>query len=80
MKVCLDAKDLIGILQDGQPCTVNQFAQYLTQHGYQLAVSSYTIMEISAPLLYPSSQTNVMKLLNDLAELPIAYVHALSED
>ena len=76
MKVCLDAKDLIGILQVGQPCTANQFAQYLTRHGCQLAVSSYTIMEISAPLLYPSSKTNVMKLLNDLAGLPIAYVHA----
>lgn len=76
MNVCLDAKDLIGILQVGQPCTANQLAQYLTQHGCQLAVSSYTIMEISAPLLYPSSKTNVMKLLNDLAGLPIAYVHA----
>lgn len=76
MKVCLDAKDLISILQVGQPCTANQFAQYLIQHGCQLAVSSYTIMELSAPLLYPSSKTNVMKLLNDLAGLPIAYVHA----
>jgi hypothetical protein len=76
MKVYLDAKDLIGILQVGNPCTANQFAQYLVQHGHQLAVSYYPIMEISAPLLYPSSQTNVMKLLNDLAEMLIAYLHA----
>ena len=53
MKVCLDAKDLIGILQVGQPCTANQFAQYLTRHGCQLAVSSYTIMEISGAASLP---------------------------
>lgn len=76
MKVYLDTKDLISILQAGHPCTTNQFAQYLLKHGYQLVVSSYTVMEISAPLLYPSSQTNVMKLLNDLTQIPIAYVHA----
>lgn len=76
MKVYLDAKDLIGLLQVGNPCTANQFTQYLVQHGHQLAVSYYTIMEISAPPLYPSSQTNVMKLLNHLAEMPIAYLHA----
>ncbi len=76
MKVYLDAKDLIEILQVGNPCTANQFAQCLMQHGHQLVVSSYSIMEISAPLLYSSSRTNVMKLLNDLAEIPMTYIHA----
>jgi len=76
MKVYLDTKDLIGILQMANPCTAKQFAQYLLQNGHQLAVSSYTIMEISAPLHHPSSQVNVMKILNDLTQMPMAYVNA----
>jgi hypothetical protein len=76
MKVYLDAKDLINILQVGVPCTANQLTRHLIEHDHQLAVSYDSIVEISAPLLSPSSQTKVMRLLNDLARMPIAYLHA----
>jgi len=75
MKIYLDSKDLISIFQNGHPCSVAYFQEYLSEGSHELVVSSSTIIEISAPLSNPHSQTNVMALLNKLEEMPILYLH-----
>ncbi len=75
MKVYLDAKDLINILQGSNPCTADQLNQSLEGGSHRLAVSSYTVIEISAPLALPASKTNVMALLNRLEKMPMIFIH-----
>lgn len=76
MKVFLDSKDLIDILQDDNPCSVDQLEDTLVRGRHQLAVSCYTVTEISVPLAHSSLKTNVMALLNRLERMPIAFIHA----
>jgi hypothetical protein len=76
MKVYLDVKDLINILQADNPCTADQLAQNLIRGGHQLAVSLYTVTEISVPLIHPTSKTNAMRLLNRLEKMPLVFMHS----
>lgn len=76
MKAYLDAKDLINILQADNPCSADQLEETLNRGSHQLAVSCYTVTEISVPLALSSSKTNVMALLNRLEKMPITFVHA----
>lgn len=76
MTIYLDSKDLIAILQGKASRSANEFREYLSAGNHKLVVSSYTILEISAPLLYPHSKDNVMSILNELERMPILYMHA----
>lgn len=76
MKVYLDAKDLIDVLEDANPCTADQLNQTLQGGSHRLAVSFYTVSEISVPLTLPASKTNVMALLNRLEKMPLNFIHA----
>jgi len=76
MKYYLDSKDLIDILQGKASCSAHDFSQYLLAGNHELVVSSYTIVEISAPLVQPETKSNVMSLLNQLETMPIVYMHA----
>jgi hypothetical protein len=75
MKIYLDAKDLIEILQSGKPCNADKLIEGLRRGNHQLVLSFEVICEISAPLAHPAAKTNVMTLLNCLEEMPIAYIH-----
>lgn len=75
MKIFLDAKDLIGILQNARPCTADKLNQTLQRGNHQLVLSFEVVYEISAPLAHPAAKTNVMSLLNALEELPIVFMH-----
>jgi len=76
MKVYLDAKDLINILQGADPCTADQLNQSLQGGSHRLALSFYTVSEICVPLSLPASKTNVMAMLNRLEKMPIIFTHA----
>jgi hypothetical protein len=75
VKIYLDAKDLINILERGVPYTANQLEHALRNGGHQLVLSLYSITEIAAPLNQSSSTTNVMRLLNEVERLPIVFFH-----
>jgi hypothetical protein len=76
MKLYLDSKDLIAIFQNQNPCTGSHLSRLLREGDHKLAVSYYTIQELAAPLLHSLAKTNVMKLLDELSQLPLTYVHA----
>ena len=76
MKLYLDAKDLINILQRATPCTADHLEESLRQGGHQLAASFHTVSEISVPLAHATSKTNVMALLNRLEKMPIMFIRS----
>lgn len=76
MKLYLDSKDLINILQKATPCTADRLEEKLLRGNHQLAVSFHTICELSVPLLSVVSKTNVMGLLNRLERMPISFIRS----
>ena len=79
MKIYLDARDLIEILQNGKPCNADELNKSLRRGNHELVLSFEVVCEISAPLAHPAAKTNVMTLLNCLDELPIAFIHPAIE-
>jgi len=49
-------------------------ASKLAAEGHKVVVSFETILEIAAPMILPSSRTNVMTLCRRLETLPLAYL------
>ena len=75
MKIYLDAKDLIDLLQKEKPCKVDELNESLRRGNHQLVLSFEAVCEISAPLASNAAKTNVMTLLNRLEEMPITFIH-----
>jgi len=76
MKLYLDAKDLINILQKATPCTADHLEENLRRGGHKLTMSFYTVSEVSVPLVRATSKTNVMALLNRLEKMPITFIRS----
>lgn len=74
MKIYLDSKDLINLLNNSGPIGVDDFEKALRSNGHELILSSSNVFEISAPLI-KKAHTNVMRLLNRLERLPIRFIH-----
>lgn len=80
MKLYLDTKDLIGLLQEEASCTRDHLEKSLRRGGHRLAVSFITISEMSVPLLRATAKTNVMALLNRLERMPITFIRSDTYD
>lgn len=76
MKLYLDARDLINILQKATPCTVDHLEESLRRGGHKLTVSFHTVSEMSVPIVRATSKTNVMALLNRLERIPITFIRS----
>ena len=74
MRIYLDTKDLIDLLERSQPMTAEAFSACLCSNGHRVVVSFHTVAELAAPLLTQSAQTNVMALLNCLEHLPVTFI------
>lgn len=76
MRIYLDAKDIIKLLEKSEPYTAEKFDKYLRNGNHELVFSLITILEISAPLFHKNAKTNVMWLLSQIEKLPHVYVHS----
>lgn len=76
MRIYLDSKDIIKLLEKSDPCTAGEFDEFLRQGNHELVLSFVTIMEISEPLLHKNAKTNVMWLLSQLEKLPHIFIHS----
>lgn len=74
MKIYLDTKDLINIVEKSVPCDADSFEKFLKSNGHELILSFVNVLEISSPLLNKSIETNVMQLLNRIEKMPIRYI------
>jgi hypothetical protein len=76
MRIYLDTKDLINLIEKSFPCNTEDFDNKLRPNGYQLVISFANILEISAPLLHDRIGTKIMGLLNKIEKLPIIFIKA----
>ncbi len=76
MRIYLDSKDIIKLLEKSDPCTTNEFNSFLRNGNHELVFSFVTIMEISEPLHHKNATTNVMWLLNQIERLPHIFIHS----
>ncbi|MBU1343945.1 MAG: hypothetical protein KKE44_15285 [Proteobacteria bacterium] len=76
MRIYLDSKDIIEILEKSKPCSAIGFKEFLQSGNHELILSFVTVMEISEPLLHKKASTNVMRLLNQLEDLPHLFIHS----
>lgn len=74
MRIFLDAKDLIELLERARPLPVSELGEWLRTNSHTLVVSPTVVFEVAAPLVSPSARTVVTRLLNDLESLPLEYI------
>lgn len=76
MRIYLDSKDIIKLLEKSEPCTAEEFGNFLRTGNHELVFSFITIMEVSEPLFNKNATTNVMWLLSQIEKLPHIYIHS----
>jgi hypothetical protein len=76
MRVFLDTRDLIPLLERRDPCDAKTFAGLLERGGHQLVLTQTVVFELSAPIVQPATPTVVTRLLNDLESIPLTYLGA----
>lgn len=76
MRIYLDSKDIIQLFEKSEPCTVEEFDEFLRTGNHELVFSFITIIEISEPLFHKNAKTNVMRLLGQIEKLPHKYIHS----
>ena len=74
MRIYLETKDLIGLLDRSDACHLGRFAAALRARNAQVAVSPTVVFELAAPLVRGSGRTVVSRRLNRLEELPLTYL------
>ena len=74
MRIFLDARDLIELLEGRGPCNLEEFRDRVQRGAHQIVTTPTVVFEVAAPLIHPSSSTGVMQLLNKLETLPIMYI------
>ncbi len=74
MRIYLDTKDIIKLLEQSDPCTTEEFDNFLRHGNHELVLSFVTIMEISEPLFHKNAKTNVMRLLSQIEKLPHIFI------
>jgi len=74
MKIYLDTKDLIDVIEYSYPISSNELEKNFIEKGNKLIISNTLLLEVSAPLILKSKKTNVMKFMNKLEMIPCEYI------
>ncbi len=74
MRILLDTKDLINLLEKHQPISVAEFDTLLKARSHELALSYVNVTEIVAPLRTGKEFAEVRPILIALGSLPVCYI------
>lgn len=74
MKILLDSKDLIDIVEHDRPVKLEDFCSYLYDHDSSLVLTFNNVRELAAPLAQGIDALHVRYLLQKLETLPISYL------
>lgn len=74
MRIFLDARDLINLLDGRGPCSLDEARGRLSAGAHEVALSPTVVFEVAAPLIESSTDTIVTRRLNALESLPVAYL------
>jgi len=73
MRILLDIRDLIGLLDRSEPCSLAHCREVLIERDAVVVLTPTLAFELAAPLVHGSGQTVVSSRLNRLEELPLVY-------
>jgi hypothetical protein len=74
MKIYLDTNHLIEIIQNSNPCSVDDFENILRTNGYELVLSLSNVMEFCRPLFYSKKYAGIMRSLRRIEKMPIVFI------
>jgi hypothetical protein len=74
MKILLDSKDLIDIVEHDRPVKLEDFLNYLNDHDSSLVLTFNNVRELAAPLAQGMDALHVRDLLQRLETLPLSYL------
>lgn len=74
MRILLDTRDLIGVLDRDEPCSLPCLRERLLEGNHVVAMTPTVVFELAAPLVRGTGQTIVSRRLNELETLPLTYL------
>ena len=74
MRILLDGKDLINLVEHSSPVDLEDFRQTLESKGHQMVLSYTNIREFAAPIATTGETLKVRRLLNGVEALPVCYI------
>lgn len=74
MKILLDTRDLINLVEHGAPVRLEDFEAYLRAGDHQLVLSNTSVREFAGPLARGGEFLRLRPLLQSLERLPHTYV------
>ena len=78
MIILFDSRDLINLLESGNPCTVEECDSILRSHGGSVVITLTHLREIAAPLELAGPGPPVTATLNKLEVLPLTYAEEVT--
>ena len=75
MRILLDAKDIINVVEHAQPLSINEFRDWLSKRNSVLVYSFENIRALAGPLAIDSSQVGrIVGYLKALESMPHCYI------
>lgn len=75
LRILLDAKDLIDVVEHARPITLTEFQDYLLSHDHKVVLTHTSIIEFSAPLVADEDFLKLRRLLQQIEALPVTYIN-----
>jgi hypothetical protein len=78
MRIFLDTRDLINVVDRGAPIALADFEAYLRAGHHQLVLSNTSVREFAGPLARGGDFLRLRPLLQSLERLPLTYVREIT--
>ena len=74
MRIFLDSRDLIPLLDRSEPCNIDELGKWLRVGGHSIALSLTVAFEMAPPLIWRASTALATTRFNLLERLPLIYL------
>jgi hypothetical protein len=74
MRILLDAKDLIDLVEHGSPVGLNDLISWLNQQNARLVLTATNVCELVAPLKVRGDFLEIRRWLQELEDAPVCYL------
>lgn len=78
MRILLDSRDLINLVEHGRPTTAHDFDVYLRARNHQIVLSFTNVRELAGPLAAGADFLRVRPLLQSLEQMPHTYLREVT--
>lgn len=74
MRILLDSRDLIDLVEHKRPIPVSDFDRYLRAGGHEIVLSFTNVRELAGPLATTGDFLRVRPFLQAIEQLPHTYI------